>query len=57
MHYIPAHRHPYYEQLGFKKNDFPVAEKFHQEAISIPVHVLLQDEQKAHVIKILKNIA
>ena len=57
LHYIPVHRHPYYEHLGFKKNDFPVAEKFHQEAISIPMHVLLQDEQKAHVIKILKNIS
>jgi dTDP-4-amino-4,6-dideoxygalactose transaminase len=56
LHYIPVHRHPYYEYLGFKKNDFPVAEKFHQEAISIPMHVLLQDEQQAHVIKILKNI-
>ena len=57
LHYIPVHRHPYYEHLGFKKKDFPVAEKFHQEAISIPVYVLLQDEQKAHVIKVLKNIA
>ena len=23
LHYIPVHRHPYYEELGFKKNDFP----------------------------------
>ena len=37
-------------------NDFPVAEKFHQEAISIPKHAMLQDEQQAHVVKILKNI-
>jgi UDP-4-amino-4,6-dideoxy-N-acetyl-beta-L-altrosamine transaminase len=56
MHYIPAHRHPYYEQLGFKKNDFPVAEKFHQEAISIPMYAALQDEQQAYIVKILKNI-
>jgi UDP-4-amino-4,6-dideoxy-N-acetyl-beta-L-altrosamine transaminase len=56
LHYIPVHRHPYYEHLGFKKNDFPVAEKFHQEAISIPMHVALQDEQQAYIVKILKNI-
>ena len=37
LHYIPVHRHPYYERLGFKKNDFPVAEKFHREVISVPV--------------------
>ena len=56
LHYIPVHRHPYYEHLGFKKNDFPVAEKFHQEAISIPMHVALQDEQQAYIVKILKNV-
>ena len=27
LHYIPVHRHPYYENLGFKRGDFPVAEK------------------------------
>ena len=37
LHYIPVHRHPYYENLGFKKNDFPQSEKFHQEAISLPI--------------------
>ena len=30
LHYISVHRHPYYEHLGFKKNDFPVAEKLHK---------------------------
>ena len=27
LHYIPVHRHPYYEHLGFKKNDFPSSRK------------------------------
>ena len=35
---------------------FPVAEKFHQEAISIPMHAALQDEQQAYIVKILKNV-
>jgi len=56
MHYIPVHRHPYYENLGFKKNDFPIAEKFHQEAISIPMYAILQDEHQEHVIKVLKKV-
>jgi len=56
LHYIPVHRHPYYEHLGFKKNDFPAAEKFHQEAISIPMYAILQDEQQSYVVKILKKI-
>ena len=37
IHYIPVHRHPYYENLGFKKKEYPEAEKFHREAISLPI--------------------
>ena len=33
IHYIPVHRQPYYENLGFKKEEYPEAEKFHREAI------------------------
>ena len=56
LHYIPVHRHPYYENLGFKKNDFPIAEKFHQEAISIPMYATLQDEHQEHVVEALKKV-
>ena len=56
IHYIPVHRHPYYEDLGFKKNDFPIAEKFHQEAISIPMYATLQDEHQEHVVEALKKV-
>ena len=55
LHYIPVHRHPYYEHLGFKKNDFPVAEKFHQEAISIPMFAMLKNEDQKYVIETLKK--
>ena len=55
-HYIPVHRHPYYENLGFKKNDFPVAEKFHRESISIPMYPILQDEHQAYIVETLKKV-
>lgn len=53
LHYIPVHRHPYYENLGFKKEDFPVAEKFYQEAISLPIYPTLSNEQQDKVIQSL----
>ena len=56
LHYIPVHRHPYYENLGFKINDFPKAEKFHQQAISIPMYATLHDTHKEYVVEILKKI-
>ena len=56
LHYIPVHRHPYYENLGFKENDFPIAEKFHREVLSIPMYAILKDEHQEHVIEILKKV-
>lgn len=53
LHYIPVHRQPYYENLGFKEGDFPEAEQFHREVISLPMYPALTDEQQAHVIEAL----
>lgn len=46
LHYIPVHRQPYYEKLGFKVGDFPEAECFHKEAISIPLYPRLGSSQE-----------
>ncbi len=60
VHYIPVHRHPYYENLGFKKEDFPKAEQFYREAISLPIYPSLSNKQQDFVIQsivsVLKNI-
>ena len=56
LHYIPVHRHPYYENLGFKKNDFPIAEKLHQEIISIPMYPAIQDEHQEYVVETLRKV-
>ena len=60
LHYIPVHRHPYYENLGFKKNDFPESEKLHKEVISLPIFPKLSSEQQKtvieHLISAIQNI-
>ena len=56
LHYIPVHRHPYYENLGFKKNDFPEAEKFYQKVISIPMYAILSDAHQEYVVETLKKV-
>jgi dTDP-4-amino-4,6-dideoxygalactose transaminase len=45
LHYIPVHTQPFYQQMGFKQGDFPQAEQYYREAISIPMHVNLTDEE------------
>ena len=45
--------HPFYESLGFKEGDFPNAEKYASEAISIPVFPQLVEELQDKVISAL----
>ena len=53
LHYIPVHRQPYYEKLGFKVDNFPEAERFHREVISIPMYPTLEPQQQTAVIAVL----
>jgi len=50
IHYIPIHLQPYYQSLGFKSGDFPVAEKFYNEIITLPLYPALTDEQQMYVV-------
>ena len=54
LHYIPIHLHPYYENLGFRKGDFPNAESFYSEAISIPMFPTISDESMKEVVSKLE---
>ncbi len=56
LHYIPVHLQPYYRQLGFEEGDFPEAERYFSEAISLPLFPLLSDEQQDYVVEQLRNV-
>jgi len=51
VHYIPIHLQPYYQKLGFKKGDFPQAELYYQQSLTLPLHPKLTIKQQEHVIK------
>lgn len=56
VHYIPVHTQPYYSRLGFKKGDFPQAEKYYERAISIPMYSSMQEQDQDFVIDTLHEI-
>ncbi|MGY5708911.1 UDP-4-amino-4,6-dideoxy-N-acetyl-beta-L-altrosamine transaminase [Vibrio cincinnatiensis] len=56
LHYIPVHTQPYYEKMGFEKGDFPHAERYYQEAISLPMFHTMTNDQQDEVIRVLSNI-
>ena len=55
VHYIPIHLHPYYQKLGFSLGNFPVAEQFYQQTISIPIFPRMKDEEIDYVIKTVND--
>ena len=55
LHYIPVHLQPYYQNLGFKKGDFPAAELYSQNALSLPLYVGLSNKDQDRVIQLLKK--
>lgn len=56
LHYIPVHTQPYYQNLGFKNGDFPVSEKYYEEAFTLPLYYSLTDEQQEYVVSALKEV-
>jgi UDP-4-amino-4,6-dideoxy-N-acetyl-beta-L-altrosamine transaminase len=56
LHYIPVHTQPYYQKMGFKVGDFPVAESYYQEAISLPLFHTMTIGQQNEVIDVLRKV-
>jgi len=55
VHYIPVHTMPYYQDLGHKKGDYPLAEQYYAECLSLPMYPTLSDEELDYVIKTVVN--
>jgi len=49
LHYIPVHLQPYYRQLGFQPGDFPQAEQYYAEIITLPLYPSLADDQLSQI--------
>lgn len=50
VHYIPIHLQPYYLQMGFALGDFPEAEAYYAEAISLPIFPALKKRDQDKVV-------
>lgn len=37
VNYLPAHLHPVFTKLGYKRGDFPISEEFYDREISLPM--------------------
>ena len=53
LHYIPVHLQPFYQRMGFTEGDFPKAESYYQQAITLPLYPTLNHQQQEQVISAL----
>lgn len=57
IHYDPIHLEPYYRKtFGYKKGDFPIAERLGASTITLPTYSKLTKKQQDYVITSLKNV-
>lgn len=56
VHYIPIHLQPYYQKnLGYRRGDFPVAEKVYEQEVSLPLYPTLTHKQQDRVVKLVRQ--
>jgi UDP-4-amino-4,6-dideoxy-N-acetyl-beta-L-altrosamine transaminase len=55
LHYIPVYRHPYYRSYGVDPSDFPEAERYYSEAITLPMYPSLSEQQQQQIVACLTS--
>jgi len=56
LHYIPVYRHPFYQKFGYLYKDFPNAESYYSEAISLPMFANLSEEDISYISATIKKL-
>ena len=55
VNYIPVHRQPIFAELGWKQGQFPVAETYSAQEISLPMFPTLTDAEVDRVIELVRD--
>ncbi|HET7775509.1 MAG TPA: UDP-4-amino-4,6-dideoxy-N-acetyl-beta-L-altrosamine transaminase [Azospira sp.] len=55
VHYIPVHTQPFYQQMGFCRGDFPEAEQYYAEAVTLPMYPTMNETQQDEVVTALRQ--
>jgi perosamine synthetase len=56
VHYIPVPWHPYYQQLGFARGLWPVAEAAYERIVSLPMWAGMTDDDADDVIAAVRKV-
>ncbi len=56
VHYIPVYWHPYYQQLGYERGICPIAEKWYEKALTLPIHLNMTVEGLSIIVSNIKEL-
>lgn len=57
VHYVPVHFQPFYQKtFGYQRGDFPVAERYYEGALTLPLFPKMTDAQVEKVIRTVRSI-
>jgi perosamine synthetase len=57
VHYIPIHTQPYYQhKFGYQWGQYPNAEKYYKQCLSIPLFAAIKEEEVSKVIETIRNL-
>ncbi|GAB3357414.1 DegT/DnrJ/EryC1/StrS family aminotransferase [Modestobacter lapidis] len=55
VNYVPAHWHPVFADLGYRRGEFPVAERWYRQELSLPLFVGLGDADVDRVCDLVRG--
>lgn len=56
VHYMPIHLQPYYQALGFVRGQFPAAEAYYAQALSLPLFPGMSETEQDRVVAVLAQV-
>ena len=56
VHYLPVYRLPYYRNLGYDQGCCPEANRYYEEAVTLPLHCCLSDDEVEGVVRAVKKV-
>jgi dTDP-4-amino-4,6-dideoxygalactose transaminase len=57
VHFIPVHLHPFYrDRFGYRRGDFPVAEAFYEQVVSLPIYPAMSEADVRYVVNNVRNV-
>ncbi|MFJ7921381.1 UDP-4-amino-4,6-dideoxy-N-acetyl-beta-L-altrosamine transaminase [Lysinibacillus fusiformis] len=56
VHYIPVYWHPYYQEMGYERGICPIAEKWYERALTLPIHPNMTVEDLSIIVSNIKEL-